>query len=45
MDGSQDVLAFYGDASVAKLRKFAAKYDHEGIFDVRGLGELKLSDE
>lgn len=43
-DGSQDVLASYGDASVAKLRKVAAKYDPEGVFHTREPGGFKLPD-
>lgn len=41
-DGSQDVVASYGNASVSKLRSVAEKYDPHGMFQTRIPGGFKI---
>lgn len=41
-DGSQDVLAGYGEESVRKMREVSKKYDAEGIFQSRVPGGFKI---
>ncbi|OAL43311.1 FAD-binding domain-containing protein [Pyrenochaeta sp. DS3sAY3a] len=41
-DASQHVLASYGQANVQKMRNVSAKYDPNGIFQIRAPGGFKM---